>query len=120
MAGSEREAIQRTALDIIRWSYDKGWDAKEGGLYYFLDAARTCCAARLYQSLTGTWWAQSGRSPAQLEWSMKLWWPHCEAMVALLWAYKLTKDEQYLGRFTQASSRACAHACQVGSSTLFR
>jgi hypothetical protein len=46
MAGSEREAIQRTALDIIRWSYDKGWDAKEGGLYYFLDAARACCAVR--------------------------------------------------------------------------
>jgi hypothetical protein len=46
---------------------------------------------------------------------MKLWWPHCEAMVALLWAYKLTKDEQYLARFTQASSHACAH---VGSNKL--
>lgn len=27
----------------------------------------------------------------QLEWNMKLWWPHCEALIAFAYAYKVTK-----------------------------
>lgn len=34
----------------------------EGGILYFLDAGGVC--------------------PQELEWDMKLWWPHCEALVA--------------------------------------
>lgn len=37
----------------------------------------------------------------QLEWSMKLWWPHCEALVALLLAYSRTRRPQLLRSFLQ-------------------
>ena len=52
-----------------------------GGLYYFLDA--------------------EGYSPCQLEWSQKLWWPHCEAMVAYSLLYRYTGEAAHLKRFTQ-------------------
>lgn len=59
-----------TALSLMDWSFDAGWDTEHGGLFYFLDS--------------------SGRSPVPLEWSMKLWWPHCEALVAYALAYKVS------------------------------
>lgn len=63
--------IQR-ALDIIRWSLDIGWDETYGGLLYFVDYA--------------------GKPPTQLEWDQKLWWPHTEALYALLLAEHLTGE----------------------------
>jgi hypothetical protein len=39
----------------------------------------------------------------QLEWPMKLWWPHCEALVAFAYAYKVT------GRCVRA--RVCVCVC---------
>jgi len=38
-----------------------------------------------------------------LEWSMKLWWVHNEAMIALLMAYKVNKDEALLNKFEEIS-----------------
>jgi len=72
-------AMARTAIKIIDWSYDFGWDEKHGGILYFLDSA--------------------GYSPVQLEWSMKLWWPHCEALVAFIMAYQETGDDRYFRKF---------------------
>ena len=37
----------------------------------------------------------SGKPPVQLEWDMKLWWVHNEALIATLVAYKITGDEKY-------------------------
>ena len=37
----------------------------------------------------------------ELQWDMKLWWPHCEALIACLFAYRLTKDEFFLKKFTE-------------------
>jgi N-acylglucosamine 2-epimerase len=62
----------RHALDIIRWSLDIGWDNLHGGLLYFVD--------------------YEGKPPTQLEWDQKLWWPHTEAIYALLLAYHLTGE----------------------------
>uniref|UniRef100_H3AIC3 N-acylglucosamine 2-epimerase n=1 Tax=Latimeria chalumnae TaxID=7897 RepID=H3AIC3_LATCH len=42
-----------------------------------------------------------GHCPTQLEWSMKLWWPHCEALIAFLMAYRETKDPRALENFTR-------------------
>ena len=36
-----------------------------------------------------------GRQPVQLEWDMKLWWPHNEAIYAALLAYQLTGESRY-------------------------
>ncbi|MCY4171223.1 MAG: AGE family epimerase/isomerase [Bacteroidetes bacterium] len=57
---------------MIRDAQSNGWDKTFGGLYYFYDA--------------------EGFSPVQLEWSMKLWWPHCEALYAHLLNYAYTSN----------------------------
>jgi N-acylglucosamine 2-epimerase len=83
-----RADLRQKALNMIDWSFDLGWDARDGGLFYFLD--------------------RSGRSPVQLEWSMKLWWPHNEALIAFLMAYQVTGEAHYLRRFQQVHDYAFA------------
>lgn len=56
-----------------------GWDKEFGGLFYFLDSA--------------------GFPPVYLEWDMKLWWPLCETLIALLMAYSYTGDSAHWKRF---------------------
>lgn len=45
----------------------------------------------------------------QLEWSMKLWWPHCEALIAFLMAYSQTKKPELLDRFSQVYEYTFSH-----------
>lgn len=45
----------------------------------------------------------------QLEWSMKLWWPHCEALIAILMAYSQTKRPELLERFSQVYEYTFSH-----------
>ncbi|MGF1573551.1 MAG: AGE family epimerase/isomerase [Sumerlaeia bacterium] len=71
--------LKQKAFNMINWSMDHGWDDQHGGLFYFQDL--------------------KGFSPVQLEWNMKLWWPHCEALVALIKCYADTGDKDYLERF---------------------
>ncbi|XP_022081272.1 N-acylglucosamine 2-epimerase-like [Acanthaster planci] len=72
--------LRRLAADnFIAKPFQTGWDLEHGGLYSFLDA--------------------DGLSPTQLEWNMKLWWPHCEALIASLMAYQQTKEERFLEMF---------------------
>jgi N-acylglucosamine 2-epimerase len=77
------EACAKDALDAIEWSLERGWDPVHGGLYYFLD--------------------EHGRSPAQLEWPMKLWWPHCEALVACAKAFEHTRDRAWFERWVRVA-----------------
>lgn len=69
------QSLISKAAEIIDWSLDKGWDKSFGGLLYFVDA--------------------EGKPPHQLEWDMKLWWPHTEALYALLLAHHLTGEDRY-------------------------
>ncbi len=69
------EAIEK----FIRVPFELGWDKEHGGIYYFLDI--------------------DGYSPVQLEWNLKLWWPHCEALISFLMAYKVTRNEEFLEKF---------------------
>jgi len=71
---NDKKLIERT-LPIIDWSLDLGWDKEQGGLYSFVDV--------------------EGKQPAQIEWDMKYWWPHCEAVYALLLTYDLTGKPEY-------------------------
>lgn len=68
--------LMQKALNILNWSLDLGWDKDFGGLLYYIDI--------------------DGRPQEQLEWDMKLWWPHTEALYALLLAYKHTGEKSYL------------------------
>lgn len=67
--------LMAKAVDILSWSLERGWDTDFGGLYSFLDV--------------------EGRQPAQIEWDMKYWWPHCEALIATLMAYSATGDRRW-------------------------
>jgi N-acylglucosamine 2-epimerase len=69
------QALLAQAIDILEWSLQWGWDEVHGGLLYFVDL--------------------EGRPPEQLEWDMKLWWPHTEALYATLLAYQLTGAERW-------------------------
>ena len=69
--GEAAEAARR----IIDFTLPRGLDEKHGGIIAFTDV--------------------SGKPPVQLEWDMKLWWPQCEAMIALRMAYDHFGDEKY-------------------------
>lgn len=63
------------AKKIIDITLPIGIDKKHGGIIAFTDI--------------------NGNPPVQLEWDMKLWWPQCEAMIALRLAYLVYGDEKY-------------------------
>jgi len=68
-------------VQMLDWMWDRGWDTEFGGLYYFRD-------------LHG--------KPVQEYWhDMKFWWPHDEALIATLMAWKLTGDPRHLARHEQ-------------------
>lgn len=60
---------------IIDITLPLGLDAEHGGIIAFTDV--------------------DGKPPVQLEWDMKLWWPQCEAMIALRLASLIYHDENY-------------------------
>jgi len=68
--------MKKLALDVLEGSLEFGWDKEFGGIYYFMDI--------------------EGKPTLQLESSMKLWWPHTEAIYALVLAYTLTGDPKWL------------------------
>ncbi|MBW7998394.1 MAG: N-acylglucosamine 2-epimerase, partial [Candidatus Glassbacteria bacterium] len=73
------EEHRQRALEMIEWSFERGWDNAHGGIYYFLDS--------------------ENRPPLQLEWQMKLWWPLCEALYGTLLAWSLSGNDKYAGYF---------------------
>lgn len=89
------EAIQK-GKDIIDITLPLGWDEKHGGIIAFCDI--------------------DGKPPMQLEWDMKLWWPQCEAMIALRLAYLQFKDEKYLAWYEKlkAYTEQCFVDTQCG------
>jgi N-acylglucosamine 2-epimerase len=58
---------------------DFGWDNVFGGIYYFMDAL--------------------GKPHVELQANMKLWWVHNEALIAALYAYKLTGKKTFVDWF---------------------
>jgi N-acylglucosamine 2-epimerase len=76
-------------LSAMAAAHEQGWDQQHGGYYYFLDIG--------------------GRPPLMLEWNMKLWWVHVEALVAFVHAYEATGDPAWLRRFQQAHDYTWSH-----------
>ncbi len=65
----------RLGLQILDGMWERGWDAEHGGIYYFRDVFH---------------------KPVQEYWhDMKFWWPHNEAIIATLLAWKLTGEAKY-------------------------
>nr|XP_023396552.1 N-acylglucosamine 2-epimerase isoform X5 [Loxodonta africana] len=86
-----RHAIRKGDPDLRAHVIDKfmllpfrsGWDPDHEGLFYFQDVDGLC--------------------PTQLEWAMKLWWPHSEAMIAFLMGYSESGDPALLRLFCQVA-----------------
>lgn len=74
----DRQLIQK-ASDYIEEQFKFGIDPQYGGIFYFMDAL--------------------GKPHLELQHDMKLWWPHNEALIASLYAYKLTGEERFLNYF---------------------
>ena len=64
------EKLARIAVDIMLASLEHGWDKEYGGLRY----------------ITNIDWTPTH----ELGTNLKLWWPHCEALYALLLGWSLT------------------------------
>lgn len=75
------QTIIDKALSILDRSWEIGWDKEYGGLYSFVDI--------------------EGKPPEQLEWDMKLWWPHTETLYAALLANHITGDKKYESWYEQ-------------------
>ncbi|MEI6873683.1 MAG: AGE family epimerase/isomerase [Spirochaetota bacterium] len=68
-------SLVERSLPLLEWSLERGWDPVYGGLFSFVDL--------------------EGGTPAQIEWDMKYWWPHCEATYACLLAWALTGEARW-------------------------
>jgi N-acylglucosamine 2-epimerase len=82
------DRIEKTC-EIVKSTLEHGWDDEFGGIYYFTDLL--------------------GKPPPELTWNMKLWWVHCEALVALLTGYRLTRDAALLGWFEKLDEWTWRH-----------
>jgi len=66
------EATIRRAVEVMRWHLELGWDKEYGGLLLGVDI--------------------EGHPPFMPNAEVKLWWPHTEALYALLLAGSLTHE----------------------------
>ena len=82
------EKIAKIA-DIIGNTLEFGWDKEYGGIYYFMDAL--------------------GKPHLELQHNMKLWWVHCEAILAALYAYDLTREARFLDWFEKLDAWTWQH-----------
>jgi N-acylglucosamine 2-epimerase len=74
---------------ILDWMWERGWDREYGGLFYFVD-------------LFG--------KPVQEYWhDMKFWWPHCEAIIATLVAWKLTGQTRFAKMHSEVHDWSYGH-----------
>lgn len=83
------QAMIRKAADIVKALLTFGKDKEYGGIYYFMDVLN--------------------KPHLELQWDMKLWWPHNEAILATLFAYRLTGETYYLDQFKEIDQWAWAH-----------
>lgn len=83
------DKLMKKAIEFNLWSLERGWDQERGGIYYFVDV--------------------ENKPVLSLEWDMKLLWPHCESMIALLYSYLYTSDDQYMVWFKRIKEYVFAH-----------
>ncbi|MDX6257796.1 MAG: N-acylglucosamine 2-epimerase [Frankiales bacterium] len=85
--GADKPSMLRAAA-VIKESVRLGWDSDYGGLLRYVDRL----GGEPQGALAGGRYEELVRDT----WSMKLWWPHSEALYALLLAWELTSDSELL------------------------
>jgi N-acylglucosamine 2-epimerase len=73
LRGEQR--LVELGVTILDWMWARGWDKQHGGLLYFVD---------LFDKPVQEYWHD-----------MKFWWPHNEAVIASLLAWKLTDEPRF-------------------------
>ena len=69
------EELTALGCRMLDYMWKRGWDEEHGGLFHFVEVHG---------------------NPAQEYWhDMKFWWPHCEAIIATLLAYRMTGEDRY-------------------------
>ncbi len=89
----QREGNQeriRQAVEAIKWHIELGWDAEYGGILL----------ARDVEDKEPVWWKFA---------DSKLWWPHTEALYALLLAYELSREKWCLEWYERVHNYAFGH-----------
>jgi N-acylglucosamine 2-epimerase len=84
----DRATVTR-AIEVMRWHLEKGWDPEYGGLFLGADA--------------------EGRPPFLPHAKTKIWWPHTEALYALLLAHSLTGEDWCAGWYDRVHEWAFGH-----------
>lgn len=77
------------ATEVMKRTLAFGWDERNGGVFYFMDSM--------------------GRPVQQLEWDLKLWWVHLEALVATIKAFNITGDAELLDWFERLQAYTWDH-----------
>lgn len=72
LARNDRKTVHN-AIEVLRWHLEMGWDQEYGGIFLGIDA--------------------EGRPSFMPNSETKLWWPHTEALYALLLAHELTGED---------------------------
>lgn len=88
LRGWDKE-ITDMALQIFDWSWDWGWDKQYGGIINFRDC----------RNLPSQDYSQD----------MKFWWPQTETIIASLYAYLATGDDEYIYKHQRISEWTYAH-----------
>lgn len=81
--------LQARVLHALESTLEFGWDREHGGLLYFMDI--------------------EGRPPLPLESNMKLWWPHTEAIYAVILAYAETREAKWLDWLSRIDAYTFEH-----------
>ena len=93
----DTETIAR-ASEVLRWHLEAGWDREYGGIFLGIDAA--------------------GGIPFLPHSDKKMWWPHTEALYALLLAHRLTGESWCVEWYFYSGREFCnpAHSNPTHSS----
>ena len=83
------DSLMRKAMQVTLWSLKLGWDKEHGGILYFVDI--------------------ENKPVLSLEWDMKLFWVHCEAMIALVYSYRYTGEQLYMDWFNRIKEYVFSH-----------
>jgi len=75
--------------EMLLATLKRGWDPLHGGIFYFMDACN--------------------RPHLELQWDMKLWWVHNEALIATLMAFAKTGDRQFADWFERIHDWTWSH-----------
>src|SRR5690606_31484702 len=82
-------AVIHQAAEVLRWHLEAGWDPEHGGIFLGIDA--------------------EGREPFLPHAEVKAWWPHTEALYALLLAWELTGERWCLDWYWKMHEWSFAH-----------